>query len=85
LPSLTAIIGVTLTADAAAQIALALTVSVSMFDVVARVAGWAIVASGLTVCVLYVHRTRVRLAHSRMPAPSSESRPQPTNPGEMPT
>ncbi len=52
LTTLTAIIGVTLVADAAAQIVLALTVSTSTFGVVARIASWVIVGTGLAVCVL---------------------------------
>jgi len=85
LTMLTAIIGVTLVTDAAAQVALALTVSTSTFGVVARVAGWVIVGAGLTVCVLYLRWIRARLKHDRTSAPPSESTPQPANPGQMPT
>lgn len=80
---LTAIIGVTLTADAATQVALALTVSTSTFGVVAHIASWAIVGTGLAACVLYMRRTRARRQHSRMPAPSPTSSAQPTDPGAI--
>ena len=76
---LTAIIGVTLIADAAAQIALALTVSTSTFGVVARVASWVIIGTGLLVCVLYLRWTRARPPHDRTPTPRSQSTPQPTD------
>jgi hypothetical protein len=58
LTTLTAIIGVTATADAAAQIVLALTVSTSTFAEVARVASYAIIGSGLGVSALYLRRVR---------------------------
>lgn len=57
---LTAIIGVTMTADAATQVALAFTVSTSTFGVVARVASWGIIGIGLAVCALYARRMRGR-------------------------
>lgn len=60
LAMVTAIIGVTLTADAAAQIVLAFTVSTSTFGVVARVASWVIVGTGLVVCGLYLRRSLTR-------------------------
>lgn len=80
--TLTAIIGVTLVADAAAQVALALTVSASTFGVVTRIASWVIVGTGLAVCVLYARWTLARLRHDRTPAPRSEPTPQrgPTGP-----
>lgn len=61
LATLTAIIGVTLSADAAAQIILAFNVSTSTFGVVAHIAAWAIIATGLAVCALYLRRVRARL------------------------
>ncbi|HTX08245.1 MAG TPA: VC0807 family protein [Solirubrobacteraceae bacterium] len=67
---LTAIVGVTGTADAAAQIALALTVSTATFGVVARIASYAIIASGLAVGALYVRWIRGR-AHGGRPRPES--------------
>jgi hypothetical protein len=72
--TLTAIIGVMFVADAAAQIILALTVSATTFGVVARVASWVIIATGLAVCALDVHRIRARLqdrteSHPPPPAP----------------
>ena len=82
---LTAIIGVTLLADAATQVALALTVSTSTFGVVARLASWVIVGAGLAVCVLYLRWTHTHTQRNGTQAPRSESTPQPTNPGEMRT
>jgi hypothetical protein len=87
---LTAIIGVTLVTDAAAQVTLAFTVSTSTFGVVARPASWVIVGVGLAVCGAYVrstirhHRDRIG---TRAPEsiPGSESTPPPTEPREMPT
>lgn len=58
LATLTAIIGVAATADAAAQIVLALTVSTTTFGVVARIASWAIIGSGLAICALYLRWRR---------------------------
>jgi hypothetical protein len=60
LSTLTAIVGITGTADAAAQIALALTVSTATFGVVARIASYVIVASGLAVGAIYVQWVRGR-------------------------
>jgi hypothetical protein len=61
LATVTAIIGVTCVADAAAQVVLALTVSTETFGLVARVASYAIIGSGLGVCGLYVRSIRARL------------------------
>lgn len=57
----TAILGVTLVADAAAQIILALTVSTSTFGVVARIASYAIIGTGLAVVFVYARFTQARL------------------------
>jgi hypothetical protein len=92
LSTLSAVIGVTLLTDAAAQIVLALTVSTSTFGVVARVAGHLIVGVGLAICVLYlrsaIRRDRERDYH-RTPdsigTPGSTSTPPPTGPREIPT
>jgi len=54
LRTLTAIIGVALVTDAAAQVVLALTVSTATFAVVARVAGYAIIGGGLAACAVYL-------------------------------
>jgi hypothetical protein len=67
LTTLTAIIGVTATADAAAQIVLALTVSTSTFAEVARVASYVIIGSGLGVCALYLRVVRARLRRDAQP------------------
>jgi hypothetical protein len=53
LATLTAIIGVTGIADAVAQIVLALTVSTATFVVVARIASWTIIGTGLAVGAMY--------------------------------
>lgn len=71
LTTLTAIIGTTLLADAAAQIILAFTVSPTTFGVVARIASWVIVATGLAVYALCVRRLRAR------PQDQAESQPSP--------
>jgi hypothetical protein len=60
----TAIFGVTFVADAAAQIVLALTVSTATFGVVARIASYVIIGSGLAVVFLYARVTRARLRRS---------------------
>lgn len=60
LATLTAIIGVTGTADAIAQIALAFTVSTSTFVVLARVASYTIIGTGLAVGALYIRHVRTR-------------------------
>jgi hypothetical protein len=87
LTTLTAIIGVTCVADAAAQIALALTVSTSSFGELARVASYVIIGTGLAVCVLYLRWTRARLQRDpKCPPPRSEPTPQPAGtrtPGEQ--
>lgn len=70
----TAIIGVTLTLDAAAQVTLAFTVSTSTFGIVSRIAGWAIVATGLAVVGLYARAVRARLRQGHPPAPPSPPR-----------
>jgi hypothetical protein len=86
---LTAIIGVTMSVDAAAQVTLALTVSTATFGVVAHVAAWVIIASGVAVCGLYL-RTIVRRDRDRIGTPAPEaprgaqSTPPPTAPGEVP-
>jgi hypothetical protein len=58
LTMLTAIIGVTATLDAAAQIVLALTVSTATFGVVARIATYLIIGTGLAVAALYLRFAR---------------------------
>jgi hypothetical protein len=65
LTALTAIAGVTGTVDAAAQIALALTVSTATFGVVARIAGYAIIGSGLAAGAVYVRWIRGRARRAR--------------------
>jgi hypothetical protein len=92
LSTLTAVIGVTLLTDAAAQIALALTVSPSTFGVVARVAGRLIVGVGLAICVVYL-RSAIRRDREReperppdsAPTPGQKSTVAPTEPREIPT
>jgi hypothetical protein len=85
---LTAIIGVTMSADAAAQITLAFTVSPATFGVAAHIAAWAIIGVGLAVCVLYLRWT-ARRHRDRVGPPGPESTPgshaPPTEPREMPT
>jgi hypothetical protein len=77
----TALIGITLTADAVAQVALALTVSTSTFGVVAHIASWAIIGTGLTVGVVYVRRIRVRIQDpTETQPPPPEPKPQPDRP-----
>ena len=72
LSTLTAIIGVTGTADAVAQITLALTVSTTQFVVLARIASYTIIGSGIAVGALYVRHVRARLARGRhQPQPPS--------------
>jgi hypothetical protein len=61
LATLTEIIGVTGIADAVAQIVLALTVSTATFVVVARIASWTIIGTGVAVGALYVRSSRRRL------------------------
>jgi hypothetical protein len=80
LATLTAIIGVMLSTDAAAQIALALTVSPSTFGIVARVASYVIIGTGLAVCGLYLRRVRGRLQHEDKAPPDQESKPHPGQP-----
>jgi len=58
--TLTAIIGVTLLGDAAAQIALALSVSTTTFVGTSRLARTAIFAVGLALCGVYVRRSARR-------------------------
>lgn len=85
---LTAIIGVTLTADAAAQITLAFTVSPATFGVADRIAAWVIIGAGLAVCVLYLRWT-VRRHRDPMTPPGRASAPgshsPPSEPRGMPT
>lgn len=69
LATLTAIVGFTGTADAAAQIALALTLSTTQFVVFARVASWTIIGCGLAVGAVYVRRVRRRLDGRRSHRP----------------
>ncbi len=73
---LTAIIGVMFLTNAAAQIILAFTVSTSTFGVVAHVATWAIIGTGLAVCALYLRRMQTHLQHSHTPLPPPEPEPQ---------
>jgi hypothetical protein len=78
LTTLTAIIGLTLLADAAAQIILAFTISTATFGVVARIASWVIIATGLAACALYLRRLRAGLqdhAESQPPPPEPQPRP----------
>jgi len=63
LATLTAIIGVTGVADAAAQIILALTLSTTHFVVGARIASYVIIGSGIAVGFLYVRHARAQLQH----------------------
>jgi hypothetical protein len=65
LVALTAIVGVTGTADAAAQIVLAFTVSTATFGVVARIASYVIIGCGLAVGALYVRRVIGRARRGR--------------------
>ncbi len=74
LTTLTAIIGVSLLADAASQVVLALTVSASTFGTVARLASRVIIGVGLAICVLYLRRLRTRLRREGVGAPTA-SRP----------
>jgi hypothetical protein len=60
LATLTAIIGVTGVADAAAQVILALTLSTTHFVVVARIASYVIIGGGVSVGFLYVRHVRSR-------------------------
>jgi hypothetical protein len=78
LTTLTAIIGITLVADASAQVILALTVTTSTFGVVARIASYVIIATGLAVCALYLRRVRARL-HDQ-----PDSQPPPPEPKPPP-
>ena len=92
LSTLTALIGVTLLTDAAAQVALALTISAAAFGVVARIAGHVIVGVGLAICVLYL-RWAVRRAPGRGPeqtpdgaaTPDRESTAPPVKRRQIPT
>jgi hypothetical protein len=85
---LTAVIGVTMSADAAAQITLALAVSPATFGVAAHIAAWVIIGVGVAVCVLYLRWTP-RRHRDRMRPPGPESTPGPHSPPtelrEMPT
>ncbi len=92
LSTLTAVIGVTLLADAAAQITLALTVSPSTFGVVARLAGHLIVGLGLAICVVYLRSSirRERKPERQRPpdspaTPGRTSTGAPTEPREIAT
>ncbi|MFZ0041872.1 MAG: VC0807 family protein [Solirubrobacteraceae bacterium] len=87
---LTAIIGVTMTADAVAQVTLALTVSTATFGVVAHIASWVIIGAGLAVCGLFlrstVRREREREhERARRRGPESTSSTEPTSPLSDPT
>ena len=88
LSTLTALIGVTLLTDAAAQVVLALTVSASTFGVVARIVGHVIVGVGLAICVVYL-RWAVRRSPERTPdsaaTPDRKSTAAPTEWREIPT
>lgn len=70
---MTAIIGVTGLADAAAQIALALTLTTSQFGVYARVASYVIIGSGLAVGAFYVRHVRGNRFSPRSGNPPRES------------
>lgn len=86
---LTAIIGLTMSADAAAQITLALTVSTATFGVAAHIAAWVIVGAGLAVCGLYLrwtigrNRDRMRTSGPE-PTPAPEPASPPSKPTEVP-
>ncbi len=87
---LTAIIGVTMSTDAAAQITLAFTVSTATFGVVAHIASWLIIGAGLAVCAVYLRWTiRRQRAGARTPhgesTPGSGSTSAPSGPREMRT
>lgn len=69
--ALTTIIGITLVADASAQVVLAFMVSASTFGVVARIASWAIIGAGLGACGLYLRSVRSELR----PAPHGPPSP----------
>ncbi|HUO74077.1 MAG TPA: VC0807 family protein [Solirubrobacteraceae bacterium] len=71
---LTAIIGVTLLCDAAAQLTLALTVSTDAFVGTSRLARTGLFALGIAVCALYLRRTSGR------PAPVEEPASEPRTP-----
>ncbi|HEX4011676.1 MAG TPA: hypothetical protein VHX62_16765 [Solirubrobacteraceae bacterium] len=77
LRTLTAMIGVALVADAAAQVVLALTVSTATFAEVARVASYVIIGGGLAVCALYLRAARSRLADQGQREPPADPRPGP--------
>jgi hypothetical protein len=79
LTTLTAIIGLTLVSDAAAQIILAFTISTAAFGVIARIASWVIVAAGLAACALYLRRD-LRAG----PQDQAESQPPPPEPKPRP-
>lgn len=64
LTTLTAIIGVTFSADAAAQIVLALTLSTASFAELARVASYVTIGGGLAVAALYLRWARAQLEPS---------------------
>ena len=82
---MTAIIGVTMSADAAAQVTLALTVSTATFGVAAHIAAWLIIAAGLTVCGVFLRRT-VRRDRERVRASGPEPTPsEPMSPLSKPT
>jgi uncharacterized membrane protein YciS (DUF1049 family) len=78
----TALIGVTLTVDAAAQVVLAFTVSASTFGVVAHIASWVIIGLGITIVVGYVQRLRLRLKEEDAP---NSRQPHPASPGDRGT
>jgi hypothetical protein len=68
--ALTTIIGITLVADASAQVVVAFTVSASTFGVVARIASWTIIGAGLAGCGLYLRSVRSELRSVPHSAPS---------------
>ncbi len=70
---LTAIIGVTMSADAAAQITLTFTVSTATFGVVAHIGAWVIIGVGSAVCATYLRWT-IRRHRERTGTPG----PRPT-------
>jgi hypothetical protein len=84
LTTLTAIIGLTFLTDAAAQIILAFTVSTATFGVVARIASWVIVATGLAACALYLRRVRAgRHDHAESQPPPPEPKARPDRPAAL--
>jgi hypothetical protein len=65
---LTAIAGLTLVADAAGQVILALSVSTSSFVATARVVRWVTIGAGIATAVAYVRRVRAQVSPHSPPA-----------------